>query len=158
MKKHYKILALLIIVAGPVSAGQYAVQLEASKSPQLERYKQLSVHGELYTVAADNGYIRTRLGPYDSKAAALAVLEQVHEAGYADAFLAKYNSGGITAGSSVASSASRHQYDVENFDVRSLPEWGNLTPEQQSNIVYLDGVLHVKNGDEFIPMEELVSQ
>ena len=33
-----------------------------------------------------------------------------------------------------------------------------LTPEQQANLVYLDGVLHVKNGNKFIPLDEITGK
>ena len=133
------------------------MQLEASKSPNLDRYKDLTEHGRLYTVAADHGYTRTRLGPYENKSKALDVLDKVHAAGYTDAFIAKQQNGDTTSSvsSSMKSPASKYQYDIENFDVRTLKEWKMLTPEQQANLVYLDGVLHVKNGNKFIPLDEI---
>jgi hypothetical protein len=33
-----------------------------------------------------------------------------------------------------------------------------LTPEQQANLVYLDGMLHVKDGNQFIPLNEITGQ
>ena len=154
-----KILMLLILITAPALvtvpaiASQYAVQLEASKSPDLNRYQALSVHGSLYTVAASNGYTRTRLGPYENKSKALDVLDKVKAAGYADAFIAKQQNNDITA--SVASHPVKRQYDIENFDVKTLKEWKMLTPEQQANLVYLDGKLHVKNGNKFTPLHEI---
>jgi hypothetical protein len=47
---------------------------------------------------------------------------------------------------------------MENFDVRTLKEWKLLTKEQQANLVYLDGKLHVKNGNDFIPLEEIIGR
>ena len=154
-----KILMLLTLVTAPAlitvpaMASQYAVQLEASKSPDLGRYQALSAHGNLYTVAASNGYTRTRLGPYENKNIALDVLDKVKAAGYADAFIAKQQSSDIT--SSVALHPAKRQYDIENFDVKTLKEWKMLTPEQQANLVYLDGKLHVKSGNKFTPLHKI---
>ena len=159
MKKILMLLSLVIapaLITVPAMASQYAVQLEASKSPDLNRYQALSVHGNLYTIAASNGYTRTRLGPYENKSKALDVLDKVKAAGYADAFIAKQQGGDITASvSSVASHPVKRQYDIENFDVKTLNEWKMLTPEQQANLVYLDGKLHVKNGNKFTPLHEI---
>lgn len=155
-----KILILLTLITGSAWASQYAVQLEASKSPSLDRYKDLSEYGRLYTVAANNGYTRTRLGPYENKSKALDVLDKVQAAGYTDAFIAKQQNGDTTpsVSSSVKSHTSKRQYDIENFDVKTLKEWKMLTPEQQANLVYLDGILHVKNGNKFIPLDEITGK
>ena len=153
-----KILILSLFVTGPVIASQYAVQLEASKSPDLERYQSLSEYGTLYTIDGNNGYIRTRLGPYENKNAALDVLEQVHAAGFYDAYVAKKQTSGFTENTSLISSdVKKNQRSIENFDVKTLKEWKILTPEQQANVVYLDGVLHIKNGSQFTPLSEVIS-
>ena len=157
MKKTLLLLTLVsssAFVAVPSWANQYAVQLEASKSPDLNRYKDLGVHGNLYTVAADKGYTRTRLGPFENKNKALAVLYKVRASGYSDAFIAKHHGDDITSSSADLNTTRRH-YDIENFDVKTLKEWNMLSAEQQANLVYLDGRLHVKNGDTFTPLQEI---
>lgn len=157
MNKHYKLLILFPFVTGQAWASQYAVQLEASRSPQPEQFNTLSIHGNIYTEAANNGYIRTRLGPYGSKSRALEVLNEVHQAGFPNAIIAKHQ-GNEMSSPAVITNSSKHKYDVENFDVKTLKEWKMLTPEQQKNLVYLDGMLHVKNGDRFIPLREIIKQ
>lgn len=159
MKKHYELLILLPLITGQAWASQYAVQLEASKTPQPEKFSTLSIHGNVYTEAASNGYIRTRLGPYNSKGRALEVLNEVHQAGYPNAIIAKHQSNSSTTITpAITSKSAKHKYDIENFDVKTLEEWKMLTPEQQNNLVYLDGKLHVKNGDSFIPLSEITGQ
>lgn len=157
-----KTLLSLILIIGSLLfslssfASQYAVQLEASKSPDIGRYESLSAYGKLYTIAADNGYTRTRLGPYASKTKALEVLDNVRAAGFTDAFIAKQQSG--TKSTANQSVTTKGQFDIETFDVKTLKEWKMLTPEQQANLVYLDGKLHVKNGNEFTPLNEIIGQ
>ena len=156
MKKYYKILTLLTIVTGSASASQYAVQLEASKTPQLARFEHLGTHGELYTVAADNGYIRTRLGPYEQKSDAMTVLAQVHNAGFTQAFVAKeQNQSNKTTHSSSNTHSYKNRHNIESVDVKALPAWQKLSTEQQNNVVYLDGALHVKDGNVFTPLSEI---
>ena len=159
MKKHYKLLILLPFVTGQAWASQYAIQLEASRSPQPEQFNSLDVHGNIYTEAANNGYIRTRLGPYGSKSRALEVLNEVHQAGFPNAIIAKHKNNVSTSPSqAITKKSANRQYDIEDFDVKTLKEWKMLTPEQQNNLVYLDGKLHVKNGDSFIPLSEITGQ
>lgn len=151
------LIASSALVAAPSWASQYAIQLEASKSPNLNRYEDLSIHGKLYTVAANKGYTRIRLGPFENKNSALNALEKVHAAGYSNAFIATYHGNDITASAADSNTAQR-RYDIENFDVKTLKEWNMLSPEQQANLVYLDGELHVKNGDKFTPLDEITGK
>lgn len=155
--KKYRILILLALVTGKCWAEQYAVQIEASKSPHLQRYESLKVHGNLYTEKASNGYIRTRLGPYENKNRALDILKEVHAAGYNNAIITVQKSNNITSLSGLTK-PTKHQYEIENLDVKTLKEWKMLTAEQQANLVYLDGELHVKNGDKFMPLVEIIKQ
>ena len=82
----------------------------------------------------------------------------MHQAGFPNAIIAKHQNNGATPPPSIMSKSAKHQYDIENFDVKTLKEWKMLTPEQQNNLVYLDGKLHVKNGDSFIPLSEITGQ
>lgn len=153
MKNNCRLLLLLTLISGHCIADQYAIQLEASKAPRLERFESLSKLGTLYTEAAGNGYIRTRIGPYESKKLALDVLNEVHAAGYTAAIITQQKNS-----YEILPSVSSQQFDIQSFDVKTLKEWSMLTQEQQSNLVYLDGVLHVKNGNRFIPLSDIISQ
>ena len=153
-----KLLILTLLVTAPVTAGEYAVQLEASKNPDLSRYQTLHEYGNLYTISADNGYIRTRLGPYKNKSTALEILEKVHAAGFNDAYVAKkQNAASTVSKTSISSSMRRSENSIESFDVTTIEGWETLTPEQQANVVYLDGTLHVKSGELFTPVTEVIS-
>ena len=84
------------------------------------------------------------------------MLNEVHQAGFTNAIIAKHQGGKITSPTVTTPTSTKHQYNIENFDVKTLNEWKMLTPEQQKNLVYLDGELHVKNGDDFIPLSQMV--
>jgi hypothetical protein len=155
MKQYCVGLTLLLFVTGQAMAGQYAVQLEASRSPSLAKFQELSAYGRLYTETTEQGYIRKRMGPYENRIEALDVLKQVHAAGYKDAIITRQQ--GSSAASSHAVNTPNYAYDIEKFDVKTLKEWKLLTPEQQKNLVYLDGKLHIKSGDQFTPLNEVIS-
>ena len=163
-----KIAMMLILATGSmfamnqVSAGQYTIQLEASTSPDLNRYAHLGEYGDLYNSKVGKNLVRTRLGPFVDKHVALGVLEEVQTAGHADAFITRYLGDGAvmpnesTNMKNTASTITRKRNSIENFDVKTLKEWKLLTTEQQSNLVYLDGSLHVKNGSDFTPLYEVI--
>lgn len=146
MKKLYPTLGLLMCITSQIHAGDYAIQLSASKSPQLTVYKPLEKFGNLYTTTTDNGFIRTRLGTLHGKKIALETLAKVHAAGYPNAFL-------VNADTNVTAKTPTPEYNSQN-----APEWQMLNAEQQANIVNLDGVLHIKEGDNFTPLSKVIKK
>ena len=156
MKYHCGGLVLLMLVTGQGVAGQFAIQLEASRSPGLDQFQALSRFGRLYTETAQSGYIRTRLGPFANKAMALDVLQKVHAEGFTKAIVARHQDN-ANAALPAPAIAPNHRHDIDSFDVKTLKEWNLLTSQQQKNLVYLDGELHIKNGDEFTPLDEVIS-
>ena len=150
MKKLYLTLGLLMCITSQIHAGDYAIQLSASKSPQLTAYKPLEKFGNLYTTNADNGFIRTRLGTLHGKQIALETLAKVHAAGYPNAFLVNADT---IVGTDMTIKESTSAYDSQ-----SSPEWQMLNAEQQANIVNLDGVLHIKDGENFTPLSAAIKK
>ncbi len=87
-----------LVSSGTVAPG-VAVQVAAiaSSSADLSAYRtRLSQFGEVYG-KVEGPLMRVRVGPFDSRDAAVARLAQIRSAGYADAFLAS-ESGGAAAG------------------------------------------------------------
>ena len=152
MKKLYLTLSLLMCFTSQIHARDYAIQLEASKSPQLDKFTELEEFGNLYITDAGNGFIRTRLGPFSDKHMTLDILKKVKAAGYPSAFLAIENNDAIE------SSAISSTYTGSTHIMQNAPEWNLLTAEQQANVVTLDGTLHIKNGNDFIPLSEFVKK
>jgi len=146
-----------LFFTAPSGASQFAIQLEASKSPSLQSYQALNKHNNLYKMPIDNGYIRIRMGPYESRKLAQSALEKIHEAGHRDAFITTY-SNADTKQSLDTSMAVKKQHEIETFDVKTMKEWKMLTAEQQANLVYLDGKLHIKNGRQFTPLSDIISK
>ena len=89
MKKSYTLISLLLLITSQASAGQYAIHLDTSKSTNLSDYETLSVFGELYTVAATEGYTSTLLGSYETKRLAGVILNKVREDGHFGAYIIK---------------------------------------------------------------------
>lgn len=151
MKNQLFVLLIIYLCSGETWAAQYAIQLEASKAPNLEFYRALSIYGNLYTVDTNQGYIRTRLGPYSTRNEAQRVLKQVHLAGFNDAFISKEQSE-----KDVSSLGLPMPIDAAyNFKVINIKEWKKLTAEQKAGLVSQNGVLHIKTGDTITPLKDL---
>ena len=146
MKKSYLTLGLLMCLTSQIHAGDYSIQLSAARTPQLAAFTALEKFGNLYTTNANNGFIRTRLGPFYSKPAALETLAKVHAAGHPNAFL-------VNADANTSIKTSTLEYNPQ-----TLPELQMLNAEQQANIVNLDGVLHIKEGVNFIPLSKVIKK
>ena len=69
----------------------------------------------------------------------------MHLAGFNDAFIGKEVSNNYASGSDLTASVNV----ADNFDVIDINEWQMLTNEQKANLFSLNGLLHVKNGDNF---------
>lgn len=156
MKKHYKFLGLLLLITSQVSAEQYVVHLDTSKSPDLKNFEELSIYGDLYTVEDSNGLTTTLLGPYEGKQAAKETLDEVHVAGHYAAYVSEFKSTDV---SSVISDKAKHQYSIANFDVKrllegeTLAQWNTLTQDQQASITYLNGALQILDGDDYVALK-----
>lgn len=152
MKKLYLTLSLLMCFTSQIHARDYAIQLAASKSPQLDKFTELEEFGNLYITDAGNGFIRTRLGPFSDKQMTLEILNKVKAAGYPNAFLA------IEKNAAIENSATSSTYTGSTHIMQNAPEWNSLTPEQQANVVKLDGTFQIKDGNNFIPLSEFVKR
>ncbi len=157
MKKHYSVLGLLLLFTGQVFAGQHVIQLDTSKSPDLKDFEELSIYGDLYTVEEASGYTKILLGPYKSETTAKEALNEVHVAGHYAATISEYKSENV---SSLMSADTKQQYSIANFDVKRLlddnmlEKWNTLPPQQQASITYLDGVIQIMDGNNYVALKD----
>lgn len=149
MKKLYLTLGFLMCFTSQIHAGDYAIQLSATKTPALSQFASLEEFGNLYTTNADNGLIRTRLGPFYGKEKALEALAKVHTAGFQNAILVNADTN-----SNINNTVTTNS---ENY-LQDSVEWQSLDSKQQANVVNLDGVLHIKEGDNFTPLSKVLGK
>ena len=160
MKKTYSALGLLLLVTSQVFAGQYVIQLDTSKSPDLKNFEELSIYGDLYTVEKANGDTKALLGPYNSEASAIEALNEVHVAGHYAAYVTEYKNENV---SSFMSADAKQHYSIANFDVKRLlddsmlEKWNTLTPQQQASITYIDGVLQIMDGNINVSLKDFTA-
>ncbi|MBT8139375.1 MAG: SPOR domain-containing protein [Gammaproteobacteria bacterium] len=127
----------------------YSVQIGAFASPAAGLQESLSQFG---TVSIDRhgGLSRFLVGQFNERGDAELLRDELRREGYDDAFVRAR--GKASAAATVTSQHHSHtnsgQSEADHARIHAL------SPEQRENVVYLDGVLHIKQGDSFIPLPE----
>ena len=142
------VIAAILLIAGSVSAEPFVVQIGAFRNPQADFGARAAEFGTLSTSRSPEGLTRFEVGTFANEREARRALASIHAAGYTDAFVRRQH-----AGSRI-------------LNIRDLPAVGagpgdrhearlaRLPSELRSRVVILDGVLSVKEGERFIPLDE----
>lgn len=161
MKLNIALLTLLILFYQRAYSSQYSIQLDNTKKPSLEHYEVLNIYGALYTVSDRSGYTQIRLGPYADKQIALDALHEVRVAGYKQSYLMKHQ----FLKTVITDYTAKQRFDFNSIDIKTILDtktlniWNNLTPVQQSNLVYREGKLQIRNGNKLTPLDyDLIKQ
>lgn len=128
----------LSATAGPDGA-LFSVQVGAYASPAQGLRESLTEYGSV-TIDNSGALSRYLVGNFNSRGEAELLRDELRAAGFDDAFVR-----------SIGTATQGHAHDdgVSGKDQSLLSK---LTAEQRANAVYLDGVLHLKNGDNFTPL------
>ena len=145
----------LISLSGTVSAASalFSIQIAATKSSSLSFYKQSTNFDSLYADTTNSALTKIKLGAYNSHEEAEKHLSKIRKSGFPDAFISPYtkqNSTSFSTNSELNKVVTSHNTNPLNHE--SSPAWQGLTHEQRRNTVYLDGVLHIREGDKFTPL------
>lgn len=154
-----KLIFLFLITASwSALAGNalFSIQVAAVKdASKLAFFKQSTGFDTLYTEETENGLVRIKLGAYGSREEAKKDLLTIKRKGFPQAFVTT-NTEQKTIKPPVVHSKPRAAISESIKDNRlapsASPAWSTLTEEQKQNVVYVDGVLHLRKGGEFIPL------
>ncbi len=147
-----------------VNADDYGVQVGAFEVIDPAFIDKLVGYGEIIELSND-GLTRVIVKAGNSRADNEYLLKTLQDAGFGDAFIRS-----LGATSEVNASYKRgRKVNPSDHDINSSGEhlhngqshrhieedaaWLRLSPEERRNAVYLDGKLHLKQGDEFIPLD-----
>lgn len=149
--RHNRLAAMLILMvaAGPSTAEDYVVQFGALKQPYEAYAEKARQIGSVLTVSTKNGFTLYKLGPYESGTSAREAMGRLRSAGYRDAYL-KLN----VAQSSLSDARLAGTTAMPSKAVASGQDISMLPDSVRSKLVYVDGVLHVKEGDRFTPLTQ----
>lgn len=148
----------LVISSGSFAAEKalFSIQIAATKSHSLAFFKRTTNYDTLYADDRGSGLIKIKLGSYGSHEAATKHLTKIRKNGFPDAFITPYTKK-IRINSDYKksfSTDSRTKTSIvkERLDPKLTSAWPKLTAVQKQNIVYVDGELHLHEGDKFIPL------
>ena len=152
MKRSGKLRRALSVVCASVMAGasgsaaaEYVVQIGAlSRANPGFAVDAMSV-GTVMTSESEAGLIRYRVGPFASPSEARAAKAKLRAAGYPDAYIRRIQAPPAVSSAPLSGSESVPPGTV---DISTLPE------EVRAKLVYLDGELHIKEGEKFVPLSK----
>lgn len=139
------------VAAGQVMAVDYAVQIGAFKQvPQSSYLDAANSYGSILRLDAGDGVTAYSIGPFGSRDDAETTRGLLLDH-YPDAFIRQVSDGQIVSAPTATSDAR-----ASSAPTRVIAGAGNdlsgLTAEERQRVVYLDGVLHIKEGDSFTPL------
>lgn len=148
------LLLLTLAVSGVAYADSFNVQIGAYRNPDVIGIEVPATIGEIQRSKGPDGLTRLMVGPFASRDAAEKAQDELKAAGFGGAFIrATLDASMATARSQTKSAAPRVAVKHESGAAqRDLDILAGLSAEERRDLVYLDGRLHRKVGDEFIPL------
>ncbi|MFK8030016.1 MAG: SPOR domain-containing protein [Gammaproteobacteria bacterium] len=153
------VLMLALFITSATYADSFDVQIGAFRYPDASKMKLPAGVGELRSTSGPNGFTRFVVGPYDTRSAAKQALAELRAAGYGSAFIRAtrnridaYEVDSRTSTPTAQTYTASQQSTSSGPTQRELDQLMRLTEEERRNVVYLDGRLHKKVGDEFVPL------
>lgn len=143
------LIAVVVFAAASAQAADYVVQIGAFRNPASDFGELAAEYGTVSTSQSPSGLTRFQVGAFASESEARRALARLRAVGYADAFvLRKGNGNNFVSDLPAVGAAPPSQSPRGRSAVERLPA------DLRSQAVYLDGVLHIKDGDRFIPLDE----
>ncbi|MEM6639665.1 MAG: SPOR domain-containing protein [Pseudomonadota bacterium] len=132
--------AVACVFTNAALADHFNVQIGAYKSPATAAQTVPADAGEVRQIKGDDGLTRLVVGPFHTRADADQARDELRVNGFPGAFVRSGLSGG-KAVQEVSATYSAPQSDIE------------ADSDAEGELVYLDGKLHRKVGDTFIPVK-----
>lgn len=154
----------MLLGSGTTLAATYTIQIGAFKSPSAQFTERARSVGNVYATDRASGVIALSVGSFASSAEANSALARIED-DYPGAFVrhanpnarrafAESNSNGraMASASSTATSSPRARPATAVSDTSDV--LATLSASERKHVVYLDGVLHFKQGDQFLTLAE----
>lgn len=148
----YGAAALMIAFTSSAIATEYVVQIGAFTKDVRDYLEPARSYGQIVQRATPSGATSYSVGPFGSEVDARTALDLLQEH-YADAFVRQHR--GDSAGASRTTvAAPAAPVIARTGNLNNEQTLASLTAEERERVVYLDGILHVKEGSEFIPLAQ----
>lgn len=152
------LLLIALFITGIAHADSFDVQIGAFRSPDTSKIKLPANVGELRTTSGPNGLTRFLVGPYSNRADANRAQDTLRAAGFKGAFVRAAQQGRIRVSASTTSSSLKSgnasSSNSNEMSQEALQKLISLSEEERRGLVILDGKLHRKVGDEFVPVRD----
>lgn len=153
-----------LLLTGPAHGNDYTIQIGAFRTPSESFVEPARSVGEIYFNRRDNGLVALSVGRFASFGEAqdnLALLAESFPGAYVRRAEAGASSQLDTSGKVSSNISSTSSQTASAMPAGSAPASGpedqllaSLSAEERKNVVYLDGKLHVKDGNRFVPLRE----
>ena len=147
------ILALFTIINMPFSAqadqhdGPYSVQIAAYKILPDDFIESAEKYGSVHTSLLGE-LTRVSVGNFDDRSTAQSLLSQLKQVGYKDAFISRISS----SMTSNQNPSKTHHRQSQSNPISEMAKFRNLPDADKESAVFIDGKLHLKEGNRFIPV------
>ncbi len=145
----------LIGWSATTNAAEYTIQVGAFKNPSQSYAENLRSYGEVNSSQSSSGVTVFTVGRYSSVDEAKSDLNRI-ASDYPGAFVRNLPSSASSTGN-ISSTRSPAPSKAATQSSRKTPDtqlWESLSESERRRVVYLDGVLHLKQGDQFVPLAE----
>lgn len=147
------------VLATNTYADNFGVQIGAYKNLSDNVLDKASALGDIQTIKSGS-VTRVVVGSYSSRKSAQTDLDRAQAAGYSDAFITRLDrtkslpaSYSSNSAHSHTSSTGSHGHGHTHLPNHINAKLKGLSDEELSRAVILDGKLHFKEGDRFIPID-----
>lgn len=150
MKLFRTLIVVFLLGAGAAEAAEYVVQIGAFRNPHADFGEAAAEIGVLSTRESPSGLTRFVVGSFATEAEAQQAMRRLRAAGYSDAFVRRT----IADARAIEDLPAIEELPAVGAGPSERSRFESLPRELRARTVYLDGVLHVKEGDRFTPLDE----
>lgn len=153
MRCHALTPLLFLLLASDAFAASYYVQLGAYRNPQNADFSNANALGQMEQIAGPNGLTRVRIVAIESKSAASEVLQGAKQNGFSDAYIGHSGRAAVHRKQQPTSTTAYIPAYSGPSDQRMNAARAKVSADQHGDIVYLDGKLFLKEGENFRSLE-----
>ena len=135
------IFSMVCIAQSDQHASAYTVQIATYRNLPNNFLTSAEAFGEVHTSQADD-LTRVSVGSFNDRNEAQKLLSRLKQAGYEDAFINRL----------ATSSAASTQHNNATHHSSEMAKFRNLSDAEKDRAVFVDGKLHLKEGNQFIPV------
>ena len=136
------ILSIACLAESEPHTRAYSIQIGAYKNLPDDLIKTVEKFGDVHTHQSGD-LTRISIGNFRSRSKAQEFLLLIHQAGYQDAFISRLNT---------ISTTSNRQKTHQSDSISEMTKFSNLSNADKDKAVFIHGKLHLKEGNQFIPV------